>query len=497
MLLDGQTKRPALQGTTAPHPGVGVGEFRKLLDQLTDGAFEVDIDGCLVWISDSVTAMLGWRPVDLIGTPYFNYMHPDDRAELARAERECDSAAPTPQLRWLCRDGSFRPLRIRATAVRDAAGHAAGFIGTFCAEQATRDLDGFDAFDARGIELMEAQRLARLGSWMIDRAWKVQHWSDELYRIYGLDPADGTPDFDALMAAHDDQMRANIGELLANAVVAGEPFEVFYDITRRDGSYRRLFARGEPVRNAQGAIVGLRGTAQDMTESAEAEAARQRRLTHRAAYLSRVEHSLRTNLSVVQGWIELIEDDDTMDEATRRRALSTIARNASALTAQVEGLMSEAMQAERAQAVELVPLDVAAMAAELAEEYATLYGMSEVRVSPRRGVRALCSAEPLVTVIRHLLENAFHYAGADGIVEVRCDRKRTGTVELSVRDTGPGIAPEVELFTAFSKDPHSKGHGLGLHVVQTMVDAMQGEVVGRNRGDGRGAEFVVSLRADR
>ena len=69
------------------------------------------------------------------------------------------------------------------------------------------------------------------------------------------------------------------------------------------------------------------------------------------------------------------------------------------------------------------------------------------------------------------------------------------SVELTIRDDGPGIPDDVELFRPFTPNHNGDGHGLGLHVVSTLVDSLNGYIQGRNREDRRGAEFVLSLPA--
>ncbi|WP_231979813.1 hypothetical protein [Tessaracoccus coleopterorum] len=76
----------------------------------------------------------------------------------------------------------------------------------------------------------------------------------------------------------------------------------------------------------------LRGTAIDVTEMHRAEEARARRVSAHADYLARAEHTLRTHLSVVEGWSGMLETaSNQMDEATRIGALGAIRRNATAL----------------------------------------------------------------------------------------------------------------------------------------------------------------------
>ncbi len=67
-----------------------------------------------------------------------------------------------------------------------------------------------------------------------------------------------------------------------------------------------------------------------------------------------------------------------------------------------------------------------------------------------------------------------------------------GVVEIVVRDEGPGIAPEI-LAGIFKPHVSTRGSGLGLHIVETIVKQAGGEIRASNRAEGRGAEFTITI----
>jgi PAS domain S-box-containing protein len=122
-------------------------------------------------------------------------------------------------------------------------------------------------------ELKEAQRVAQLGSWSMDlKSGKVE-WSDELYRMLGLDPSQPavayseqerifTPDSWARLKAH-----------LEETVRTGARYELELETIRLDGAHGWMLARGEPVRDEVASITRLRGVALDITKRKLAELA--------------------------------------------------------------------------------------------------------------------------------------------------------------------------------------------------------------------------------
>jgi PAS domain S-box-containing protein len=124
-------------------------------------------------------------------------------------------------------------------------------------------------------ELKEAQRVARLGSWSMDVKTGQVKWSDELYRMMGHDPSLPLLPYPEHGRIFTPESWARLATALDNTVRTGVPYELELETVRADGSNGWMLARGEPVRDASGAITGLRGIAQDIAERKQAEAARQ------------------------------------------------------------------------------------------------------------------------------------------------------------------------------------------------------------------------------
>ena len=127
----------------------------------------------------------------------------------------------------------------------------------------------------QAVLLEEAQAIAQLGSWSSDLATGERRWSPGLYRIFGLEPADGMPsvaDRDALIHLDD---RATVRDALTRAHQDGEPFDITYRMTRPDGAHRILHSRAASgERDADGHLLRVWGTTQDITERQHLETGR-------------------------------------------------------------------------------------------------------------------------------------------------------------------------------------------------------------------------------
>lgn len=136
--------------------------------------------------------------------------------------------------------------------------------------------------------LEEAQKVAGLGCWEWDPASGRLHWSDELYRIYGADPASFRPSFEGYLGRVHPDDRARVSETVAAALVDGRGFRLEERIVRFDGAQRVLRSQGEVVKSEAGRALKMLGACFDVTEQKAAE----ERLRAAAETLSRLSRRL-------------------------------------------------------------------------------------------------------------------------------------------------------------------------------------------------------------
>ncbi|HET6224617.1 MAG TPA: ATP-binding protein [Dongiaceae bacterium] len=122
-------------------------------------------------------------------------------------------------------------------------------------------------------ELIEAQRIAHVGSWELDFATDRVTWSDEGWRIFGLDPiARSAWTHDENLEHIHPEDRARVAEVDAHARERGGPFDIEYRVVRPGGEVRIVRERAEPIYDAAGRPVRLLGTVHDITELKQTEA---------------------------------------------------------------------------------------------------------------------------------------------------------------------------------------------------------------------------------
>jgi PAS domain S-box-containing protein len=122
-------------------------------------------------------------------------------------------------------------------------------------------------------QLKEAQRLAHVGNWELDPATETVTWSEELFRIFGLEPAPTAPSRAEQVALIHPEDLELWGTLVQRGLEAGTPFDFDFRVCRPDGTLRHLNALGRSETDASGKVVKLFGTAIDITDRFLAEEA--------------------------------------------------------------------------------------------------------------------------------------------------------------------------------------------------------------------------------
>ena len=122
-------------------------------------------------------------------------------------------------------------------------------------------------------QLKEAQRLAHVGNWELDTATGTVTWSEELFRIFGLEPAAAAPTREEQIALIHPEDLELWGTEVQRGIDEAAPFDFDFRIYRPDGSLRQVNALGRAETDASGSVVNLFGTAIDITDRKAAEAA--------------------------------------------------------------------------------------------------------------------------------------------------------------------------------------------------------------------------------
>jgi len=157
--------------------------------------------------------------------------------------------------------------------------------------------------------LQETQRIAKIGSWRQALGRGRTEWSEELYEIFGLDPADGPPSAALMMERLDEEGRKRLRTLLDGEHT--EAFSFSLNLERADGSQRHCWVEGRPELDADGRPIGLIGFCQDVTEreTAAAQLRQAQKMESVGQLTGGLAHDFNNLLAIIIGNLDLISDD--------------------------------------------------------------------------------------------------------------------------------------------------------------------------------------------
>jgi PAS domain S-box-containing protein len=218
--------------------------------------------------------VIGHRFVDL---PWFSHSE-IERARISDAiARAARGEAQRFETSVLSREGGIVPIDAAFAPLRDRAGVVTHVVGSgvdvTVRRRAERELARSEA------RLAEAQRVAHVGSWEWDLGKNRVTWSEELYRIYGVERGKHVPTYETFLASVHEEDRVHTRAVLAKALENASPFVYDHRILRPDGTVRMLHTRGQVIADGTGQRSRVVGSGWDITErweaSRRAEAARQ------------------------------------------------------------------------------------------------------------------------------------------------------------------------------------------------------------------------------
>jgi signal transduction histidine kinase len=211
-------------------------------------------------------------------------------------------------------------------------------------------------------------------------------------------------------------------------------------------------------------------------------------------------HDLRAPLTVIKGYVQLLERGDPLTE-TQQRSVGFIASSCERMLQLIGEILDVAKLEAGRLTLELQPSDVAVLAREVVERLqppAAEVGLTLALVAPAAVEPIQVDPGRIEQVLMNLVSNALKFTPRGGTVEVAvCDTPEH--VELSVTDSGPGIAAEelpllFEKFsqTASAASATTPGTGLGLVICRRLVEAHGGRIEVMSQR-GQGARFSFRL----
>ena len=293
----------------------------------------------------------------------------------------------------------------------------------------------------------------------------------------------------------DDRQRA--WDAWQNATQNNDVYSLECRLRRADGVYKWWLVRGLPVQDTKGTILKWFGTCTDIHELKQVEQELQAKNTEMERFTYTVSHDLKSPLITIQSYAGMIAKD--LETGKYERAGEDVKRIEGA-AGKMTDLLNDLLQLSRVGRMMNEPstIDMNRLVADTLMQLAGSLKQNQVEVVLQSDLPAV-HGDPkrIAEVVQNLIENAIKYRGDQTAPRIEIGTRQEGTeCVFFVSDNGKGIDPRhfEKVFGLFNKlDAESEGTGVGLALVQRIIEVHGGRVWVESEGEGLGSCFCFTV----
>ena len=473
-------------------------KFFQLANTIPQLAWIANPDGRIHWYNDRWYEYTGTRPEQMEGMGWQMVHDPAMLQQvMERMQASIDTGQPF-QMTFPLRgaDGEFRPFFTSAAPLRDGAGRIVQWFGTNTdvsqierAERAVRESEE---------RLREGLVAARMAVWDWDLNSGQLRFSANAADIFGIEAMANNAAWDAV---HPEDL-PSLRDAINRAVRECSQFDQVIRMIRSDtGALIWVEASGKVISDDRGNRQSMRGIMLDVTVRKQAEEALRIANRRKDEFLAMLAHELRNPLAPISTAAEILKLAHPDPERVRLTS-EIITRQVDHMTSLIHDLLDVSRVTRGLVKLEREPVDIAEVISGAVEQVRPLIQSRKhmLKIGPLSEPAYVTGDRTrLVQIVSNLLSNAAKYTAEGGDIVIAVGLN-AGTIEISVRDTGIGISPELlphvfELFTQAERSPDRSqgGLGLGLALVRSLVELHGGSVDAYSEGADRGSLFTVRL----
>jgi two-component system, sporulation sensor kinase A len=465
--------------------------YRSLFENHPDAISCLDREGNFSLLNPSNEPLTGYTLDEIMARTFHDFIHPADVKKFEQHYSKTLQGIPQKfEERIINKAGETLVLQITCVPinVNDEV------VGVYAiAQNITDQKRTEDALRFSERMLKESQRVAQIGCWEYHFNKRASFWSEETFRIFGMEPSPGLVKFDHFKRFIHPEDLPKTEEMIQRAA-SGERVELEYRIVLPDGteryvlSQRSLNDRGNPAESMFGVI-------QDITERKRTEELLRKsdKLSAVGQLAAAVAHEIRNPLTSVKGFIKLLKTSGT-GTANAERYIDIVMNELD----RIEWITSELLMLSKPQATRFTVLNICTILESVSLLLSSEALMRNIEIAVNceaSNMSVFGESMQLKQVFMNILKNSIEAMEDGGRIEVRASRANEKEVVVDIIDEGTGILPEriPKLGEPFYTTKE-KGTGLGLMVTHRIVEAHLGSIrIASEYGKGTKVTVILPL----
>ncbi len=423
-----------------------------------------DIDYRIMFYNSMAEDIFGYTAEEVIGKTVLE-IHLKEKVDTARFEKAVQIVKDTGQYNYTViqeREEGTRIVDSCVTGIKDDKGGIVGYV--LMSQDVTERRQAEEKIKTSQENLIKAQEIAKLGSWVWDIENNILEWSDEIYRIFGLSPQEFDATYEAFINSVHPDDRALVTQSVDAAVNDNKPYNIDHRIILPDGTERVVHEQAEVLFDEDGNPVSMSGTVQDITERKIAEQKIQKSLNEKEILLAEIHHRVKNNMAVISSLLRL-QSTKVFANEDERMFMDSISR-----------IRSMALVHEKLyRATDFTDIDFSEYLDSLIDEIMSTYNVSKsyisISVDIDKGLfLSIEISVPLGLLINELLVNAIKHAfpaDTKGTINVSLQHVDDETAKLVIKDNGIGMSERINIEASDS---------LGLQIVNSLAHQLDGEI---------------------
>ncbi|MBC7600943.1 MAG: PAS domain S-box protein, partial [Polaromonas sp.] len=486
-------------------------QFAALVDASSDFIGVAGLDQRGVYVNRAGQEMSGLEPGQVASISVLDFFPESERDRviglIADSEGEDHLVVDT----WFqhLQTGELIPVSWSFLRLRDTSGNLSGYATV------TRDLTERNRAETQLRASEERRRLAldaaELGTWHVEPATRATK-TDARYRAIFGTTEEWTDYLQAVAVIHPDDQPAVLEAVAAATRLENPvPYAIEFRIVHPDGSLRWVLANGRASFEGAGPtrrVVSFDGTVADITDRKRGEEEREQLVARlqeqdqrKDEFLAMLAHELRNPLAPIRNGLKIMRLAPGNADATER-IRSMMERQVGQMVHLIDDLLDLSRISRGKIELRKERIELASAVEQAIEAIRPSIDMAEHELflkMPSKPIYVDADLTRLTQVFSNLLNNAVKFTERGGRLRLAVQLMGAEVV-VSVTDNGIGIPAHMlqhvfEMFTQVNGNPARSqgGLGIGLSIVQRLVQMHGGSVEARSGGPGSGSEFIVRL----